>query len=229
MADGDQGTAGTGTATAGGGYTKQDLDNIAAAARRAEAAKYSDYDALKAKAAEADKTKSDVDKLTDAVRALTERAEKAERETTRREVADKHKLPKSFAKKLSGTTAEDLDREAAELVAELKELGVKFDGDGDGDGKGKDGKGATGGGDAGKDGKGDAAGNGGEGGGDAGRDSVRAQLRGEVKDGKGSNGATGAGGRPEENLRSGANPSGGGGEALDHNKMADEILGSKMF
>ncbi len=226
VADGD-GNDGKGGAGGGGGhmFTQAQLEQQIAERLGRERAKYADYDELKARAAAGDKTKSDVDKLTDAVKALTDRAEKAERETIRRDVADRHKLPKSFARKLSGTTKEDLEREAAELVAELKELGVKFDGDAGKGEAGKDGKGT--GGDAGKDA---GAGNGAGGDGDKGagkNDDLVAQLRGEGKS-AGSDGASGAGGRPKETLRSGVS-GGGGGEGLDHNKMADEILGNRMF
>lgn len=214
MGDEDKDNKGS-NSNSGGGFTQADVDRIVADRLARERGKYADYDELKRKAADADKTKSDVDKLTEAVRTLTERAEKAEIATMKREVADRFKLPKSFANRLGGKTTEDLEREAREMVDELKSLGVDLDktsGDG-----GKD---------AGKDGgkDGGKAGNDGAGNGDGG------------KDGAGGGGGDGddpatrplSSGRPKEQLRSGV-PAGGGSGDFDYGKEADKILSGGLI
>jgi hypothetical protein len=215
VADDDTGT--TGTTGGAKTFTESEVDRIVRDRLARLKSQFSDYDELKVKAGEADRTKSDVDKLTDAVKGLTERAEKAERETIRRDVADKYKLPKTFAAKLSGTTADDLDREARELRDELKLLGVKFDDD-----KGK-GDGAGGG-----DGKGDGGGQGstgGDGASGAGQGDGGAGASGG--DGSG-NGGGARGGRPKEALKSGANQSGGASDGDDPVKAADAILAQRF-
>jgi hypothetical protein len=200
----------------GGGFTQADVDRIVADRLRRERERYADYDDLKRKAGEADKSKSDIDKLTDAVAKLTQRAEQAERETLRRDIADRFKLPKTFARKLTGATAEDLEREAREMVDELKALGVKLDGDGDGSGAGgKDGAGGAGDG---------AAGSGGDG-----KDG-NGSGQGSAGSGTGSgSGQGGTGGRPKETLTSGAAGAGNGDDKVDYGKEAEKILSAGRF
>src|SRR5690348_14144737 len=86
MAD-DDGTSGT-TKT----LTQADIDRAFAAGASREreklTAKYADYDELKAKAAEADKSKSQLDRIEQKLAETTERAAKAERDALVREVAD---------------------------------------------------------------------------------------------------------------------------------------------
>ena len=225
---------GSGGNGAGGGqtFTQADIDRAFAAGRydgrQETAGKYGDYEELKRKAAAADSQKSDLDKLTDSVRALTERAEKAEQETLRRDAAEAVNLPKAFAAQLSGKTREELDRHAREMVESFKAMGVKVDGgkivgsvaggDGQNDSGSGDGNGAGAGSGSGS-GNGGSAGPGNAGGGNAG---------GGPGDGKG-NGARG--GRPREYFpTSGANPGGSGNNAPDDpNKVADDILSSRMF
>lgn len=215
MGDEDKDNKGS-NSNSGGGFTQADVDRIVADRLARERGKYADYDELKRKAADADKTKSDVDKLTEAVRTLTERAEKAEIATMKREVADRFKLPKSFANRLGGKTTEDLEREAREMVDELKSLGVDLDktsGDGGKD-AGKDG--GKDGGKAGND-AGNGGGKGGNGGGsDGGGDDVDPADR------------PLSGGRPKESLRSGV-PAGGGSGDFDYGKEADKILSGGLI
>ncbi len=208
MADDNTGGAGERT------FTQADVNRLLAEERRRTEQRFGDYDQLKKDAENtrrtADAQKSDIDKLTDSVRALTERAAKSEATIARRDAAEKHKLPSSFAKKLPATSAEDADREAKELADELRALGVKLGdaagaGEGAGSGEGENGK--TTGGDAGKTG---AAGSNGTGG-DAGK------------------GNDGAGivprGRPKEDLRSGTAGAGGSGEQNeDVSKIADSLF-----
>lgn len=202
---GSTGSTGGGTSS---GFTQADVDRIVADRLARERSRYADYDDLKKKAGDADKQKSDVDKLTAAVQALTDRAEKAERETLRRKVADRHKLPAFLADKLSGATEADLDREAKDAVEALKALGVKFDGDAGQDG-GKDG-GSAGKNDAGKSGDGRGTG------GDAGK-------------GDDTGGNPLLSGRPKEDLKSGAVPAAGS-DTVDFDKEADAIFsGSRII
>ena len=213
MTDSGGGSSGTGTGERT--FTQADVNRLVAEERRKTEQRFADYDQLKKDAENArkaaDAQKSDVDKLTDAVRGLTERAEKAERETVRRDIAERFKLPKSFAAKLTGASKDDLEREAREMVDELKALGVKIGDD--------DGKGSTAGGEGGTDGKsagGDGGGNGTGGG--AGSNNTG-----------GDSGSGGGGGRPREDLRPGTAGAGSnGGGAEDVSKAADAILSSKM-
>jgi len=207
MTDSGGGNGGTGTGERT--FTQADVNRLVAEERRKTEQRFADYDQLKKDAESArkaaDAQKSDVDKLTDAVRGLTERAEKAERETVRRDIAERFKLPKSFAAKLTGASKDDLEREAREMVDELKALGVKI---GDDAGKGTDGKGGA-------DGKAGGADTGGDAGGDTGKGN--------------DSGSGGGGGRPREDLRPGTAGAGSnGGGAEDVSKAADAILSSKM-
>lgn len=216
----------------GGGqsFTQADIDRAFAAGRydgrQETAGKYADYEELKKKAAAADGQRSDVEKLTASVQALTDRAEKAEREALRRDAAEAVNLPKAFAAQLSGKTREELDRHAREMVESFAAMGVKVengkivgqvaggngqDGSGSGDGNGAGGGSGNG--------NGGSAGQGNAGGGNAG---------GGQGDG-GQGGDRQRGGRPIEKLRSGANPGASGGDAEDPEKVAAEILSSRSF
>lgn len=129
MADGD-GTGGTGGSTGGstGGTgttttftaitTQEDFDRAVGERVNRERAKFSDYDELKAKAAKLDeaeaKTKTELQKE-------RERADKAERE---RDTATHNALKTSVASSkgvpassISGTTKEELEASADELIA----------------------------------------------------------------------------------------------------------------
>lgn len=124
-----EGTDTTGTKT----FTQAEVDQVAAAARKRErdaiAAKYADYDDLKVKATQADADKGKLDqvlaKLTDA----ESRASKAEAAQTRGNVAAAKKLPAWMAKKLTGSTQEELEADADEMLAEFKKHGGKIDGE----------------------------------------------------------------------------------------------------
>jgi hypothetical protein len=190
-----------------------------------------------------DSSKSDIDKLTAAVTALTERAAKAEAAVARRDAAEKYNLPKNIAAKLAGSEAEELDREARDWVTQLAELGVPVkdgkivakQGDssggssgnggdnagGNADGSGKQG-GDAGGGD-GKDGGGQGS-TGGDGAG-AGKNTGNGGSGTQDSGGDAGKGKSLLGGRPTETLRSGAAPAGGGGE-VDAGKLAESILGA---
>ncbi len=223
----DNGSGGNG-GSGGRTFTQQDIDRAFAAgkydARQEAGQKYGDYDELKKRAAAADAQKSDIEKLTESVKAMQERAEKAEREALRRDAAEAVNLPKAFAAQLSGTTREELDRHAREMVESFASMGVKVENGkivgsmSGGDGQGGSGDGGNGGAGDGK-GNGGSAGQGNAGGGNAG---------GGQGDG-GQGGDRQRGGRPIEKLRSGANPGGGDGATDDPEKVAQEILSSRAF
>lgn len=105
-------------------FTQGDVDRIVADRVKREQAKYSDYDDLKAKAARFDeseeKTKSETQRLADANRAAEDRAKKAELDSCRMRVALRKGLTEAQVKRLLGTTEEELEADADELVAAFK-------------------------------------------------------------------------------------------------------------
>lgn len=125
----------TGT-TGGKTFTQAEVDAIVRdrlkREREATATKYGDYDDLKRAAAEGDKNKSQLEKLSEQIGELTSRAEKAEAASTRAKVVAAKKLPPGLAKRLQGKTEEELTADADELLADWKAAGGKVD---DGDGK----------------------------------------------------------------------------------------------
>ncbi|MEU5950333.1 DUF4355 domain-containing protein [Micromonospora sp. NPDC047465] len=195
---------------AGGTFTQADVDRIVRERLAREREKYADYDELKSKAGEADKNKSALDKLLEKVSGLEERASKAEAAALRADVAQAKGLTPAQAKRLHGSTREELEADADELLSMFKPAeGKGGDGGKDGDGKG------TGDGDGGKGGV-DTSTTGGDAGG-----------KGALGDGKGGDGEgrralPAAGGRPKEKLTSGAVP-GTSGEKSPA-EMAESIL-----
>lgn len=117
-------------------FTQADVDRIVGERVRREREKFADYDALKAKAAEADTSKSDLQKLTDRVTAAEKRAADAEAKQLRAEVASAKGLSAAQAKRLTGTSKEELEADADEL---LEAFGGKKDAKPEGE-DGKDGK-----------------------------------------------------------------------------------------
>lgn len=109
--------------TSGKTFTQADIDKAFAAgrqqARQAAETKYADYDDLKARAAEADKNKSEIEKLTSSVQALTDRAVKAERDSARAAVAEELGLTAKEARRLTGTTREELLADGRDFVADM--------------------------------------------------------------------------------------------------------------
>ena len=104
--------------------TQDELDHIIEGRLARERAKFSDYDDVKAKAAEFDKaqeaSKTEVQKA-------AERAKKAEQELTavrseanRNAVALAKGLTPTQAKRLVGSTREELEADAEELLKDLK-------------------------------------------------------------------------------------------------------------
>ena len=105
-------------------FTQADIDRIVADRLKREQAKYSDYDDLKAKAVKFDEVeeqnKTESQKLTDTNRALEERTKKAELEACRMRVALRKNLTETQVKRLLGTTEEELEADADELLAAFK-------------------------------------------------------------------------------------------------------------
>lgn len=97
-------------------FTQADVERIIADRLKRERDKYADYDDLKAKAAEADTSKSDLQKLTDRVAAAEKRAADAEAKQLRAEVAQAKGLSAAQAKRLTGTSKEELEADADELL-----------------------------------------------------------------------------------------------------------------
>lgn len=124
-------------------FTQAEVDRIVADRLKREreqtAQRYADYDQLKAKAAEADSSKTELQKLGERVTAAEKRAADAEARQLRAEVAQAKGLTPAQAKRLTGSTKEELETDADEL---LESFGGKKDDakPGEGDGDGTDGK-----------------------------------------------------------------------------------------
>lgn len=105
---------------------------IAAEVRKAREG-FADYDDLKARAAEADKSKTQLDKVLEKLTQAEERTKKLEAAQTRSSVIAAKKLPANLAKWLpTGGTEEELTSKADELLADWKASGGKIDGEDDG-------------------------------------------------------------------------------------------------
>lgn len=107
-------------------FTQADLDRAAAAGahRERERAKekYGDYEELKAKAATADASASQLDRIEQQLKAAEDRAARAERESLTRRVADELGIPMRLAGRLDGKTYEELIADGRET---MQELGIK--------------------------------------------------------------------------------------------------------
>ena len=97
------------------GFTQADVDKIVRERVAREKAKYADYDDLKAKAGES-KT------LEDRVAEIERTAKAAEERALRAEVANDKGLTPSQAKRLIGSTREELEADADDL---LKDIGAQ--------------------------------------------------------------------------------------------------------
>lgn len=112
-------------------FTQDDLNKAAAAAadrvRRQLESKYGDYDHLKKAAEAAAGSKSQLDKIETALAQANARAEKAEREALRSSVAQELKLTARQARKLEGSTREEMLADGREMV---EDFGIKPEGKG---------------------------------------------------------------------------------------------------
>lgn len=116
MADDDTGTAGSTTTT----FTQADVDRIVRERLARERDRFKDYDDLKAKAGDADKNKSALDKLLEKVSGLEDRASKAEAAALRADIAQAKGLTPAQAKRLHGSTRDELEADADELRSMFK-------------------------------------------------------------------------------------------------------------
>jgi len=94
-------------------FTQEDVDRIVAERLRREREKYADYDDLKAKAAAADASKSELQKLAERLAAAEKRMQEAEVKALRAEVAAAKGVPADL---LHGSTKEELEAYADRLV-----------------------------------------------------------------------------------------------------------------
>ena len=95
-------------------FTQADLDRVVRERVQRERAKYADYDDLK-KAAEGAKT------LEDRVADIEREAKESEARALRAEVANLKGLTPSQAKRLVGSTREELEADADDLLADIGE------------------------------------------------------------------------------------------------------------
>lgn len=184
-------------------FTQADLDRAAAAAAdrvtRKLSAQYADYDDLKAAAQAAAGSKSQLDKMQDQLDKMAARAEKAEGEALRSSVAAELGLTPKQARRISGSTREELLADGREL---LDDLGIKPGQKSGEDGK-KDGDG---------NGEGAATGDGKDG--EAGK---------QQDDGSQTAQRSAPAGRPKESLRSGAPMSEPKADEMDPLKLAASV------
>lgn len=192
MADDDTGSTGSGSTEKT--FTQAEVDKLIRDRLARERGKYADYDDLKAKAAEADKGKTQIDRIEAQLAEMTKQAEKNAREVLIRDVADELGISVKQAKRLSGSTREELLADGREFLEEFKPNAAGKDGKSDENGsEGTDnGSGSEGGSGGSATGNGDTA-----------------------KSGE----SQGRRGRPQEALRSGA-PISGGAEEMDPLKLA---------
>jgi hypothetical protein len=80
---------------------------------------YADYDDLKARAAEADKSKTAIERIEAKLDETTKRAEKAERESLVREVADELGVSVRMARKFDGKTREEMLADGRDTLSDM--------------------------------------------------------------------------------------------------------------
>lgn len=104
-------------------FSQADVDRIVAERLTRERGKFADYDQLKTKASEFDKLadaqKTEAQKAADAVTAADTRAQAAERRALLLEVAAEKGITAAQAKRLVGSTREELLADADEFLSSL--------------------------------------------------------------------------------------------------------------
>lgn len=104
-------------------FDQADVDRIVQERLAKEKAKFADYDDLKAKAAKVDELeaskKTDLDKLTEQIEGLTKSQAETEQRALRAEIATAKGLSSAQAKRLIGTTKEELEADADDLLENL--------------------------------------------------------------------------------------------------------------
>ena len=137
MADDDTDTGSTGGKT----FTQAEVDKLIRDRLARERSKYADYDDLRARAAEADKGQSQLDKMQQQLDQMAQRAEKAEAAQLRAEVARELGLTDRQARRLSGSTRDEMLADGRDMLEDFAPKGGSKGGDGN-DGN-EDGKGET--------------------------------------------------------------------------------------
>lgn len=101
-------------------FDQADVDRIVQDRLAKEKAKVADYDELKAKAEELDKLKassqSDLEKLTEQIDGLKKSQAETEQRALRAEVATAKGLTAAQAKRLAGSSREELEADADEII-----------------------------------------------------------------------------------------------------------------
>lgn len=101
-------------------FNQADVDRIVQDRLAQEKKKFADYDTLKAKADAADaaaaKGKTDIEKLTEQIDGLTKAQSASEAKALRAEVAMAKGLNAAQAKRLAGTSREELEADADEII-----------------------------------------------------------------------------------------------------------------
>lgn len=98
-------------------FTQADVDRIVADRLRRERERFADYDDLKQRAQAADASKSDLEKLAARVEAAEKKAADMEAKALRAEVAQAKGLTPAQARRLQGSTKEELEADADDLLA----------------------------------------------------------------------------------------------------------------
>lgn len=131
MADGEPNEPkGGGNEPKGGGgnepsrtFTQEDVDRIVGDRLKREAEKHSDYDALKDKASKFDELenakKSEIEKVSGERDSLKGENDKLSTRLLRFEVAAEKGIAPKHAHRLQGSTKEELEKDADELIKEL--------------------------------------------------------------------------------------------------------------
>lgn len=105
-------------------FTQAELDKIVGDRITRERAKFADYDETKAKASKFDEldaqSKTDVEKAGERAAAAEKKAEAAEARALRLEIATAKGLNAAQAKRLVGTTKEELEADADEILESFK-------------------------------------------------------------------------------------------------------------
>lgn len=155
MPEGSEGAGEGTTPTPSAGektFTQEQLDRIVEERLKRERAKYSDYDDLKAKADQAESTKSEAQKALEKAEQLEKKLAESDARALKAEVAQAKGLTPGQAKRLSGSTKEELESDADDLLeafgSKKDPEGGKAEGETTDDGKTGDGQGQDGGGKA---------------------------------------------------------------------------------
>jgi hypothetical protein len=118
-------------------FTQAEVEKIIGERLRRERERFADYDDLKQRAQAADASKSDLEKLAARVEAAEKKAADMEAKALRAEVAQAKGLTPAQARRLQGSTKEELEADADDLLASFG--GPKSGGKDDADNAGKDG------------------------------------------------------------------------------------------